>query len=94
MVSFLRCLSLLFVIMPVSLHYRVEIDGRSVVVDSPLGLEFRDGAKFGPMAAMTNAVDERSAKNIAGIRSSVQITDTRGASPSQFTNVKLHFYRP
>src|SRR3954454_11965969 len=35
------------------LHLRVEIDGKPVVNDSPLGLEFKDGVKLGPAAAIT-----------------------------------------
>ena len=39
------------------LSYRVEIAGKTVVKDSPLGLEFQDGAKLGP-----SAVIQKSAK--------------------------------
>ena len=35
------------------LHLRVEIDGKRVLTDSPLGLEFKDGVKLGPAAAIT-----------------------------------------
>ena len=34
------------------LHYRVEVDGKPVVVDSPLGLEFQDGTKLGAAATI------------------------------------------
>ncbi len=35
------------------LSFRVEIDGKAVVSQSPLGLEFQDGAKLGPAAVIT-----------------------------------------
>ena len=38
------------------LQYRVELDGRAVLTDSPLGLEFRGGVKLGPAAVITRAV--------------------------------------
>jgi len=37
------------------LSFRVEIDGKTVVNRSPLGLEFQDGAKLGPAAIITKA---------------------------------------
>ncbi len=37
------------------LAYRVEVDGKTVLADSLLGLEFRAGAKLGPAAVMTRA---------------------------------------
>jgi alpha-glucosidase len=36
------------------LHYRVEVGGQAVVVDSPLGLGFKDGTQLGPTALITN----------------------------------------
>ena len=36
------------------LHYRVEVNGQAVVVESPLGLGFKDGTKLGPSATLTN----------------------------------------
>jgi alpha-glucosidase len=38
------------------LSFRVEVDGKTVVSKSPLGLEFQDGAKLGPAAVITKAV--------------------------------------
>jgi alpha-glucosidase len=35
------------------LNYRVEVDGKTVLTNSPLGLEFQDGAKLGPAAVIT-----------------------------------------
>jgi alpha-glucosidase len=37
-----------------SLHYRVEVGGQALVVDSALGLAFADGTKLGPSAVITN----------------------------------------
>ena len=34
------------------LHYRVEVDGKPVVADSQLGLEFQDGTKLGTAAVI------------------------------------------
>jgi alpha-glucosidase len=34
------------------IHYRVEVGGKTVVTDSPLGLEFEDGTKLGPTAVI------------------------------------------
>ena len=41
------------------LSIRVEIDGKTVVANSPLGLEFEGGAKLGPAAAITKAATAR-----------------------------------
>src|ERR1039457_548349 len=35
------------------LNYRVEVDGKTVLTNSPLGLEFQDGARLGPYAVIT-----------------------------------------
>ena len=35
------------------LNYRIEVDGKTVLTNSPLGLEFQDGAKLGPSAIIT-----------------------------------------
>jgi alpha-glucosidase len=35
------------------LRYRVEVDGKPVVIESRLGLEFKDGTRFGPAALVT-----------------------------------------
>jgi alpha-glucosidase len=35
------------------LNYRVEMDGKTVLTNSPLGLEFQDGTKLGPAATIT-----------------------------------------
>ena len=35
------------------LNYRVEVDGKTVLTNSPLGLEFQDGARLGPTAVIT-----------------------------------------
>jgi len=35
------------------LNYRVELDGKTVLTNSPLGLEFQDGARLGPSAVVT-----------------------------------------
>jgi alpha-glucosidase len=35
------------------LNYRVEVDGKTVLTNSPLGLEFQEGAKLGPAAVIT-----------------------------------------
>ena len=37
----------------VGLNYRVEVDGKTVLTNSPLGLEFQDGARLGPSAVIT-----------------------------------------
>jgi alpha-glucosidase len=34
------------------IHYRIEVDAKTVVTDSPLGLEFEDGTKLGPSAVI------------------------------------------
>ena len=34
------------------LNYRVEMDGKTVLTNSPLGLEFQDGTKLGPKAVI------------------------------------------
>lgn len=34
------------------LSFRVEVGGQTVVANSPLGLEFEDGAKLGPAAVI------------------------------------------
>jgi len=36
------------------LNYRVEVDGKTVLTNSPLGLEFQDGASLGPAAVITD----------------------------------------
>ena len=35
------------------LNYRVEVDGKTVLTNSPLGLEFQGGARLGPAAVIT-----------------------------------------
>jgi alpha-glucosidase len=35
------------------LNYRVEVDGKTVLTNSPLGLEFQDGARLGPATVIT-----------------------------------------
>lgn len=35
------------------LHFRVEADGKMLLTNSPLGLEFKDGTKLGPVALIT-----------------------------------------
>jgi len=35
------------------LNYRVEVDGKTMLTNSPLGLEFQDGARLGPSAIIT-----------------------------------------
>ena len=35
------------------LNYRVEVDGKTVLTNSPLGLEFQDGTRLGPAAVIT-----------------------------------------
>jgi alpha-glucosidase len=37
------------------LNYRIEVDGKTVLTNSPLGLEFQDGTKLGPRAAIAKA---------------------------------------
>jgi alpha-glucosidase len=37
------------------LHFCVEADGKTVLTNSPLGLEFKDGTKLGPAAVITKA---------------------------------------
>jgi alpha-glucosidase len=37
------------------LQYRVEVAGRTVLTDSTLGLEFKDGTKLGPAAVITRS---------------------------------------
>ncbi len=39
------------------LRYRVEVNGRPVLAESALGLEFERGVKLGPAAVMTKATD-------------------------------------
>ncbi len=34
------------------LNYRVEVDGKTVLTNSPLGMEFQDGARLGPAAVI------------------------------------------
>lgn len=41
------------------LHYRVEIDGKAMLTNSALGLEFKDGAKLGPAAVITQAATKK-----------------------------------
>ena len=35
------------------LHFRVETEGKVLLTNSPLGLEFKDGTKLGPAAVIT-----------------------------------------
>lgn len=42
-----------------SLCYRVEIDGATLVSSSSLGLEFKDGTRFGPSAKVSAAVADK-----------------------------------
>jgi alpha-glucosidase len=35
------------------LNYRIEVDGKTVLTNSPLGLEFKDGARLGSSAVIT-----------------------------------------
>ena len=37
------------------LSYRVEVDGKTVLTNSPLGLEFQDGTRLGPTAVIAQA---------------------------------------
>jgi alpha-glucosidase len=37
------------------LHYRIEIDGKPLVQESPLGLEFQEGVALGPSAVIRKA---------------------------------------
>src|ERR1039457_2619141 len=41
------------------LHYCVEIAGKVVLTNSLLGLEFKDGAKLGPAAVITEAATKK-----------------------------------
>jgi alpha-glucosidase len=41
------------------LNYRVEVDGKIVLTNSPLGLEFKDGTKLGPAAIITKSTTKR-----------------------------------
>ena len=41
------------------LHYRIDVDGRPVVIDSRLGLAFQDGTKLGPAAIIVQNVEAR-----------------------------------
>ena len=41
------------------LNYRVTVNGRTVLTNSPLGLEFKDGTKLGPTAIITKAETKR-----------------------------------
>ena len=57
------------------LNYCVEVDGKLVLTNSLLGLEFKDGAKLGPAAVITKAATRKHAgkwENAFGNRRSVQ----------------------
>ncbi len=57
------------------LNYRVEVDGKTVLTNSPLGLEFKDGTKLGPAATITKSATKRHNgewKNPFGNRRSVR----------------------
>jgi alpha-glucosidase len=41
------------------LNYRVTVDGQTVLTNSPLGLEFKDGTKLGPAATIKKAATQR-----------------------------------
>lgn len=41
------------------LNYRVEVAGKTVLTNSPLGLEFKDGTKLGPAATITKSTTKR-----------------------------------
>jgi alpha-glucosidase len=41
------------------LQFRVEADGKTVLTNSPLGLEFKDGTKLGPSAVITKTRTEK-----------------------------------
>lgn len=41
------------------LHFRVEADGKVLLTNSPLGLEFKDGTKLGPAAVITKTRTEK-----------------------------------
>ncbi|HEU6447393.1 MAG TPA: glycoside hydrolase family 97 protein [Verrucomicrobiae bacterium] len=41
------------------LNYRVEVKGQTILTNSPLGLEFKDGTKLGPEATITKSATER-----------------------------------
>lgn len=41
------------------LNYRVEVDGKTVLTNSPLGLEFQDGTKLGPTAVIAQTETAR-----------------------------------
>ena len=45
------------------LNYRVEVDGKTVLTNSPLGLEFQDGARLGPSAVITNITKNKHSGN-------------------------------
>jgi alpha-glucosidase len=56
------------------LHYRVEVAGQTVVVESPLGLGFKDGTRLGPAAVIskvTTAAHDGSWHNEFGNRRKV-----------------------
>jgi len=77
------------------LHFRVEADGKTVLTNSLLGLEFKDGTKLGPAAVIAKARTKKHNgqwKNRFGNRRVVsdcwremQLTlDERGAQPRTF----------
>src|SRR5437899_12826662 len=41
------------------LNYRIEVDGKTVLTNSPLGLEFQGGAKLGPAAVITKIAQNK-----------------------------------
>ena len=41
------------------LNYRIEVDGKTVLTNSPLGLEFQDGTKLGPTAVIVQTKTAR-----------------------------------
>lgn len=41
------------------LNYRVLVDGKTVLTNSPLGLEFQDGARLGPAAVITKVAKNK-----------------------------------
>ena len=57
------------------LNYRIDVNGQGVVTNSPLGLEFKDGTRFGPAAVIVRATSrkhEGSWENRFGNRCSVR----------------------
>jgi alpha-glucosidase len=53
------------------LHYRIDVGGQKVVVESPLGLGFKDGTQLGPSAvisSVTKAAHDGSWRNNFGTR--------------------------